>query len=555
MDDRRRLIIAIVLMLGVAFLPSFFLSRNDQPVADRPSFDIPGDPPAERADTVADTLVERPPVVLENEIPAPTPVADTERTVVVRSDLYEYEFSSRGARFVRATLLNYESLAPGDDGPANIIPDSSAFLESALVFGNDTLHLGDWSFQPSLEVMDVTSENRELTWTGRRGQATVRLTYSFHPEEYLFRVRGELEGFPTDNPLLLVRIGPTLRSVEVDSTENFRSYGIVTRAGNTENLKFSSLDPGETTALPGPFDWIAIKSKYFVGSILALEGESGQPRFGGALAQAPPQTGRQTTKVRVTAAMAVRERSFRYSVYVGPQEYRRLSRIGYGLEDVNPYGWIFRPIIRPVSLVIVRMLLWGHENLNLAYGWLLVLFGVGIRILLWPLNQKAMRSQMAVQEVQPDVEALRKKYAKDQQKLGQETMKLYKERGINPLGGCLPMLLPMPILFAFFFVFLNTIELRGVPWMWLPDLSRPDPIYIIPLLMGGSMFAVTKMGQRGVPPNPQAKMMLYAMPVIFTVMFLNFSSGLNLYYTSQQLASIPQQWLISQRRMARLTRK
>ena len=180
----------------------------------------------------------------------------------------------------------------------------------------------------------------------------------------------------------------------------------------------------------------------------------------------------------------------------------------------------------------------------------IVFFGVGIRLLMWPLNQKAMKSQMAVQEIQPEIEALKKKHKDDQQRLGQETMKLYKERGINPVGGCLPMLLPMPILFAFFFVFLNTIELRGVPWLWLPDLSRPDPLFIIPLLMGGSMFLVTKLGQRGIPPNPQAKVMLYAMPIVFTVMFFNFSSGLNLYYTSQQLASLPQQWLISQRRMA-----
>jgi YidC/Oxa1 family membrane protein insertase len=111
------------------------------------------------------------------------------------------------------------------------------------------------------------------------------------------------------------------------------------------------------------------------------------------------------------------------------------------------------------------------------------------------------------------------------------------------------MLLPLPILFALFFVFANTIELRGVPFLWLPDLSRHDPLYIIPLVMGLSMFAVSKVGQMGMPPNPQAKMMLYVLPVMMTVLFVNFASGLNLYYTVQNIISIPQQYLIARRRL------
>ena len=151
--------------------------------------------------------------------------------------------------------------------------------------------------------------------------------------------------------------------------------------------------------------------------------------------------------------------------------------------------------------------------------------------------------------VQPLVQEIQKKHKDNPEKLQKEMMKLYKEHGFNPVAGCLPMLLPMPFLFAFFFVFQNTIELRGASFFWLPDLSRGDPFYIVPLLMGGSMFIVTKLGQRGLPPNPQAKMMLYFMPIMFTVMFMNFASGLNLYYASQNMASIPQQWLISQERL------
>ena len=132
----------------------------------------------------------------------------------------------------------------------------------------------------------------------------------------------------------------------------------------------------------------------------------------------------------------------------------------------------------------------------------LVLFGILVRLVLWPLNQKAMRSTMAMQAIQPELKAIQDKYKEDPAKLQQEMFKLYKEHGVNPLGGCWPMLLPMPVLLALFFVFQNTIELRGQAFLWLPDLSRPDPLYIIPVIMGLSMFGLTHMGQRGHAAEP-----------------------------------------------------
>ena len=242
-------------------------------------------------------------------------------------------------------------------------------------------------------------------------------------------------------------------------------------------------------------------------------------------------------------------------MYLGPQEYRRLARIGHDFEDVKPYGWIFRPVIRPFANLIVQILLWMHETLSLEYGWVLILFGIAVRIVLWPLNQKAMRSSVAMQAVQPEIKAIQERYKNDPPKLQQEMLKLYKEHGVNPLGGCLPLLIPMPVLFALFFVFRETIEFRGVPFLWLPDLSRPDPLYIIPIVMGLSMFAVSKIGQMGVPPNPQMKIMLYFMPGFLTLLFLQFSSGLNLYYAVSNVASIPQQWLIARERLRRLGKK
>ena len=163
---------------------------------------------------------------------------------------------------------------------------------------------------------------------------------------------------------------------------------------------------------------------------------------------------------------------------------------------------------------------------------------------------------MKMQRLQPELQALQKKYSDDPKKQQEAVMKVYKDHGMSPLSplmGCLPMLLPMPVLFALYQVFQNTIEFRGVPFLWLSDISQRDPYFITPLLMGVSMFAMSWIGMRNSPPNPQAKMMSYMMPVMLTVLFLNFASGLNLYYAVQNVAAIPQQWLLARERGKQVT--
>jgi YidC/Oxa1 family membrane protein insertase len=162
-----------------------------------------------------------------------------------------------------------------------------------------------------------------------------------------------------------------------------------------------------------------------------------------------------------------------------------------------------------------------------------------------------MRSTMAMQAIQPLIKELQEKHKSEPQRQQQEMFKLYKEHNVNPFGGCWPMLLPWPILIALFFVFQNTIELRGASFLWLPDLSRPDPVYIIPIFMGLSMFLLSWIGSRGMPPNPQTKMMIYLMPGVMTFLFLRFASGLNLYYAVMNLASLPQQWMLVKERRKR----
>jgi YidC/Oxa1 family membrane protein insertase len=557
----RRLLAAIGLMLIVAILPSILWPPK------RPAGGRPGGPADSltATDSAVVTPVDTPTAQPRPSVeppsagpPARPPVDSTvpDRRVVVESGLYRYEFSARGARLVGATLRQYRSFAAGTDSAAQLLPPDGRFLAYRFITGRDTLALDSWTFEPDADTLRVTGEGAALTWVGRGGGREVRIIQRFQPDEYLFQVSGAVSGGPEG--YVLVTLGPRLRSIDGDTTGDIRSYGVVTKAGRTERLDFRSVDPAEQREMPGPFEWVAIKSRYFVAAVMSLE--SSAPRFGGVVATGGPRTGGQQVNVEVVTSLPAPRGEFSHGVYVGPQEYRRLKAIGHDFEDVNPYGWIFRPIIRPFANFIVLILLWMHETLRLGYGWVLVLFGLLVRVVLWPLNQKAMRSSTAMQVVQPEIKAIQEKYAgrkdlKDQQKMQQEIMATYKTHGVNPLGGCLPMLIPMPVLFALFFVFVNTIEFRGVSFLWLPDLSRPDPFYIIPIVMGASMFALSWIGQRGLPPNPQTKMMMYIMPGVFTFMFLNFSSGLNLYYAVSNLASLPQQWLISIERRRKLGQK
>jgi YidC/Oxa1 family membrane protein insertase len=545
----RRVILAIGLMIMVAIAPTLIW---------------PPKKPAARPDGRTDTSAARTPVTDTLKQAAPPPGGPSGRpaarpsdtvaaqTVWVTSPLYRLGFSSLGGRLVSAELLQYQSFAAGDSGhPVQLVPPGRAFLSHKLVTPRgDTISLDDWEVRPSAPALVVYAGQapKLLRLDAERGGSHVTLEYQFVPDEYRFSVRGQVAGLSGGGAVLLIGLADGLRSAEKDTLDDYRHYAVVAKASKAERTDFSKLDPGERAILEGPFEWVGVKSKYFFTAALALD--EGQPKFGGAIAVGGPRTGKAASRATVTVTMTVPATgSFQYQVYAGPLEYRQLAKIGHGLDDANPYGWIFRPIIQPVSVFVVNILLWMHERLNLPYGWVLILFGVVVRILLWPLNQKAMESGIRMQAVAPLIKETQDRYKTDPERLQREMLRIYKEHKVNPFGGCLPMLLPMPVLLALFFVFANTIEFRGVPFLWVPDLSRSDPYHIIPIFMGLSMFALSKVGQIGMPPNPQTKMMLYFMPIFMTVLFLNFASGLNLYYAAQNIFSIPQQYMIAKRRL------
>ena len=541
----RRVLIAVLLMLVVAIAPSLIWPPKpaDRRVAE-PADSVaaaPDVPPAAPAGGARDTVVTPPPTRPPAQAPADT--------VWVTSPLYRFGFSTRGAGLVVAELSQYRSFARGDTGRlVQLVPPGAALLTHALVAGGDTVRLDDWTFRASASAVAVQDAPGRLELTARREGAEIRLTYDFAPDRYVFGLTGQVTGLGPSGAQLLVGLGRGLRSVEADSADDFRNFALVTRNTRTESERFSSVDSGEVEVLDGPFGWAGVKSKYFFAAVLAIE--ANQPPFSGAVMRGVQEARRAAPRAEVLLTRPLPpDGAFRYQVYAGPMDQKRLARIGHGLDDANPYGWIFRPIVQPVSVFVVDILLWMHEQLNLEYGWVLIIFGVLVRLALWPLNQKAMESGIRMQAVAPLIKEIQERHKNEPERLQREMLRIYREHKVNPFGGCLPMLLPMPVLLALFFVFANTIEFRGVSFMWLPDLSRPDPYYVIPVLMGLSMFAVSKVGQIGIPPNPQSKMLLYVMPIFLTVLFLNFASGLNLYYAASNVFSLPQQYLIARRRL------
>jgi YidC/Oxa1 family membrane protein insertase len=559
----RRTIWAILLMMAIAIAPAIFWKKPAAPAARG------GEAGKRVSETVvpADSSSVVSPQRSRDSISAVQAGPDTGKAVAsppthlpadhvvhVTSPLYTYGISTRGGRLVEATLPRYRSMAPTDRGRlAQILPPDSKLLGLTLVLGRDTIPLDDWPFTVSAESLSVNGPT-PLRLSSSRNGVKVDLTYTFRPDDYRIDVSGHVTGVGPNGGLLLVDMGPTIANTEADSNENHRALALVTKHNETERLDFGGLKPGEPKTVSGPLEWAAIKSKYFVTGLLVFDSTGGG--ISGATVAAEPTSGKRPSRANVRLSLPLPPNgNFGYTVYAGPMEYDRLARIGHGFDDVNPYGWPgFRTVIRPLAAGVRWLLVWMHEHLHLAYGLVLICFGILVRLLLWPLNQKAMRANMQLQAVQPLMKEIQEKYKNDPQKVQQEMFKLYKEHGVNPLGGCWPMLLPMPVLFALFFVFQNTIELRGASFAWLPDLSRPDPLYIIPILMGLSMFGLSKVGQMGMPPNPQAKMMLYIMPVMMTFLFLNFASGLNLYYAVSNIASIPQQWMLARERQKRTAR-
>lgn len=482
----------------------------------------------------------------DSSVTAIAPTTAVELTTL-KSALATFQFSNIGAAPVSAQIDSYPSqIRPGER--VKLVVAGGMLLRYRLVSRGDTIRLDRVPFQLTRET---TAGREALRYSAAIGERTVQIRYVLGADGYTVLTDGTVTNLDGET-FLLTDLPSTIPSAESDTSgdQGHLAYAFKPQHDNASSVNFSRLEPGERKLQPGPLTWAAVKNKYFVFGVLSTPQHG---LFSEITLSGGARTSKQATNAGATLVSPVKNGQFGFELYAGPQEWKRLVALGRDFDHVNPYGWAFlRGIVQPVAALVIQLLLWMHQALQLSYGWVLVIFGVVIRLLLWPLNQGAMRSSMKMQEIQPKLAEVQKKFQNNPEKQREEIMKVYRESGASPfsaLSGCLPMLIPMPVFFALFFVFQNTIEFRGVPFLWLTDISLKDPLYIIPVLMGISMFVLSWIGLRNAPPNPQAKMMGYVFPVMMTVMLANMASGLNLYYTAQNIAALPQQWLIARERL------
>ena len=539
--DSGRFVLAVILMIAVVVITNILfppVPRRSRTTARDTVAQVPQPAaPAQQSQQAA----QQPGA----QLPQPTAATPAD-TVLVESELYRFGISTHGAMIVSAEMLPWKSFTRS--GPVQLAPrNARGLLAYRVQLGDQQLDLSTVSFTPTARRLRLEPgqppATLRLTHTSTTGN--IEVTYQFTPDNYIAHVTVRVNGAPVPATRLLLDFGPQLAINEARGVEDERALAYVVNSEKEGIHSYALRSVKNERIDEGPLDWVALKNKYFVAAAIIGEKKGSKP-FGGVLADAGVE--KYTAKISATLP-ADSNSTFSYRLYLGPQDFDRLNAIGYKFQDVNAYGWrILRPIIRPLGHFLTWAVLSLHEILGLTYGWILVIFGVGIRLLLWPLNNKAMRAQLKNMEMQPRIKELQAKYKAQPDVLQREMLRMYKEAGTNPMGGCLPMLIPFPVLITLFFVFQSTIQFRGVPFLWLPDLSRPDPFYILPVLLGATMLIQQWLSMKTSPPNPQMKFMMWFMPAFMVMIFFNLASGLNLYYAAQNIPGFFQQMQITRER-------
>ena len=551
--DKRFLLALTLSAIVLVVTPLLFQStRPPAPAATRGATGAAHDPAPQPA-ALAPTVTSPAPSHVQPAPGATTPTASVSpvasapsETTTVVTNRSRYRFPSAGAAPAQVTLDSFPNLrAKGT--PVTLAPERAPLLSYRLVLGADTIPLSTVAATHTKRTSATGLPELivDATVAGRR----VTITNSFVPDSYAVHVRGVVENAPAGSSLL-VELPRGLRSHEADANEDLRSlaFSYKPERADPEGIRFSDLDSGATRRDVGPMKWVALRNKYFLTALVA---EGATPHFSELHMSPGMEVSGIVREASGVAVLPLSQGRFELAFIAAPQKARLLQGLGHSLIDVNPYGGWLHGMVQPFASIVNNILLWLKDSTKLNYGWVLIIFGVMVRLLLWPLNQSAMRSSIKMQRLQPELQEIQKKYAREPEKQREAIMKVYQSHGMSPFSpllGCLPMLLPMPVLFALYFVFQNTIEFRGVSFWWLPDISLKDPYYIIPIFMGLTMLLLSWIGMRGMPPNPQAKIMGYMMPAMMTVLFLNFPSGLNLYYAVQNVAAMPQQWLLTRER-------
>lgn len=459
--------------------------------------------------------------------------------VAVETPLLNLRLSTQGGTIQSAHLQQYTL---PDGRPVQLMAPQRAGLVVRLEHIDAVQDLSRVQFLPSREKLVLDEGQGTLIMRAELGGGQIiEKVFTFYADRYAFDLELRYAGFSEDVDGLLSWQGG------IPFTESLRDSDLPEMGAiasiNDERIEIK-VDGGErdTWEAEGDLRWVGARSKYFLSAIIPTQQQTRyRAKLSGDRTGTIPipdysfEIGRQLSS----------SGSWKNTVYLGPLNYDNLIRYEVGLEQAIDFGW---PVIRSVSKFLLIAFKATHNYIP-NYGWIIVLFAVVIKIIVYPLTHKTYESAGKMQELQPKIAALREKYKNDSQRLSQETMKLYKEEGVNPISGCLPMLLQMPIFFALYNVFGKTIELRQAPFaLWITDLSVPDEVlvggfglHILPLLMAVSMLIQQKMTMK----DPKQAFLVYFMPVLLIFFFWTMSSGLVLYWTLFNILTIGQQVLVN----------
>lgn len=489
-----------------------------------------------------------------------------EKIITIENDLIIAQISSKGGVLKSIKLKKYKSW---NGFPVQLVWSKRGVLsvnlptrEAKKVDTRDLYFNFDENYNDYIKITGGQTTALSLTLQIQPGKL-IKRKYVFYGDQYHFDTDlrfTNLEDILKNEPIEY-RWNEGVRYQEHNSVDESSDAKVLLRInGEDDDRDASGDDPVEKKG-EGRIDYLAIKNKYFLASILP------QPKgefYGGYVVSGrryhiEDQGVLEKYNMSVQIPYRSGDKNFQFRILVGPLDYDLVS--GYGLEASIELGWKF--IVRPIGEFFMLPIFKLIHKFIPNFGIAIIIFSILMKIILYPLSISQMRSSQKMQIIAPEVNALREKYKDEPQKQQQETMKLYSQYGINPMGGCLPLLLQMPILYALWTVLRGSIDLRQAHFfLWITDLSLPDVLFHLPfsllglkfisglaLLMGITLYFQQKMTMT----DPRQKALIYIMPIMFTFLFSNFPSGLNLYYFMFNLLSIGHQIYLNKYSRKKLT--
>jgi YidC/Oxa1 family membrane protein insertase len=459
----------------------------------------------------------------------------------------EATFDSRGARLSTVRLPHFR----GQEADSSVALASFPILELDLGSDAGNQPLANFVYEVA-ESSDTSGQNRAVRFVlADSAGLRVSQTYRLAPEGYAIDVDIRMDGIL---PRGWSEYQLTLRSwplaTERNVSEDLNNLQAVALVGNeVKRARFKDLR--QSRRYDGAIRWVAVRSKYFTAAAIPIDASTKMAAAfvpDPAPGAPPPPVGAPPQRVAANLVLPVPPPGTVHTIrmYVGPNDYWGLTKVGGNLQDIVDLGWRW---LLPFSRAILSVMIF-LERFIPNWGLVILVLSAMVKIVFHPLTAASMRSMRSMQRIQPEIERLRKKYEKEPQKMNQAVFDLYKQNKINPLGGCLPLVIQMPVLFALYQVFLHAIELRQSPFVaWISDLSAPDqlfsvfgfPIRVLPLIMYGSAV----LQQRMTPTDPRQVMTMHLMNVFLLVIFYNLPSGLVLYWTVTNLLTALQQYLVN----------